>query len=94
MSHLGDHYHLGTALQKKNDYYEGAIAEYRAALRLNPMEADARFNLAVALQAKGDLVSSRKEYKKALKLIPRTSENQAEIKSIKSVLSSLAGAMR
>ncbi len=93
MSHLGDHYHLGTALLKKGDL-EGAIAEYRAALRLNPMEADARFNLAVALQAKGDLVSSRKEYKKALKLIPRTCENQAEIKSIKSVLSSLAGAMR
>jgi Flp pilus assembly protein TadD len=59
-----------------------------------PQRSGPRYNLAVALQAKGDLVSSRKEYKKALKLIPRTCENQAEIKSIKSVLSSLAGAMR
>ena len=54
---------------------------------------DARYNLAVALWTKGDLVSARKEYKKALKLIPKTSENQAEIKYIKSVLSELAGAM-
>ena len=68
--------------------------EYRAVLRLNPSERDARYNLANALKAKGDLVSARKEYKKALKLIPKTPENQPKIKSIKSVLSELAGAMR
>lgn len=92
MSHACTHLSLGTALQKKGDL-KGAIDEYRIALRVNPNEADARYNLAVALHAKGDLVSSRKEYKKALKLIPKAPENQAQIKSIKSVLSELAGAL-
>lgn len=73
---------------------EGAITEYRTALRLNPHEAHACFNLAIALHTKGDLVSARKEYKKTLKLIPRTSENEDRVKSIKSVLIQLAGAMR
>ena len=46
---------------------------------------DARYNLAIALRRKGDLVSARKEYKKSLKLIPKTSENRPKIKFIESV---------
>lgn len=92
MSHVGDHYHLGTALLKKGDL-EGAIAEYRTALRLNPNEAHARYSLAVSLEAIGNLVSSRKEYKKALKLMPKTSEYEDHVTYIKSALSRLAGAM-
>ena len=55
---------------------------------------DARHNLAIALRTKGDLVSARKEYKTALKLIPKMSENQPKIKSIKSVLNELAWVVR
>lgn len=90
---MGAHCNLGIELREKGDL-EGAIAEYRTALRLDPNEVHARYNLAIALRAKGDLVSARNEYKKALKLIPKTPENQPKIKSIKSVLSELAGAMR
>ena len=55
---------------------------------------DARYNLAIALRTKGDLVSARKEYKKALKLIPKIAENQLKIKSIKSVLNELSWVVR
>ena len=72
----------------------GAIAEYRAALRLDPNEAGSRHNLALALEAIGDLVSSRKEYKKALKLIPSTSEYKDHVTYIRSALRRLNGAMR
>ena len=60
MNHVDDHHRFGTALHNKGDV-EGAIAEYRAAPRLNTNEVNARYNLAGALRAKGDLVSARKE---------------------------------
>src|SRR5207237_7178308 len=91
-NHVDAHYNLGIELQKKGDL-EGAINEYRAALRVNSSEADVRYNLAVALRLKGDFVAARKEFKKALKLIPKTTENQAHIKSIKSVLREISGPM-
>ena len=93
MSHVGDHHHLGTARLKKGDL-EGAIVEFRAALRVDPNEAGYRYNLVVSPEAIGDLVSSRKEYKKALKSMLKTSEYQDHVTYIKSALSRLNGAIR
>ena len=45
INHMDDHHRFGTALHNKGDR-EGAMAEYRAALRLNPNEVNARYNLA------------------------------------------------
>jgi tetratricopeptide (TPR) repeat protein len=47
------HYNLGVALSNKGDL-DGAIAEWREALRLNPNYGDAHYNLGVALWHKGD----------------------------------------
>ena len=47
------HFHRGVALKDSGDL-DGAIAEYRKALAINPDLADAHNNLGVALEAKGD----------------------------------------
>ena len=51
---MDDHFHFGVALQDKGDL-EGAIAEYRAALHLNPNHVSAHEGLGTALHSKGDL---------------------------------------
>ena len=48
------HYNLGVALGSKGDL-DGAIAEYREALRLNPNNDEAHVNLGVALGQQGRL---------------------------------------
>ena len=83
-----DHYKRGVGLQDKGDL-EGAIAEYRTALRLNPNDVAAHYNLGVTLKAKGDFVLAGQELEAALRLIPQTPENQARIKTIQSILSDL-----
>ena len=45
---------LGSTLYQKRDF-DGAIAEFREGLRLNPHDAQAHANLGNALRAKGDL---------------------------------------
>ena len=49
---------------------DGAIAEYREALRLNPNDDEAHFNLGVALGKKGDWDGAIAEYREALRLNP------------------------
>ncbi len=71
-----------------------AIAAYRAALRLDPNEGAARYSLATSLEAKGELVAARKEFKKALRLSPRTPEYQDVITYMRTALRRLGGAMR
>ncbi len=64
-----DHYNRGVALHRKGDL-DGAIVEYRRALRLNSNDVAAHTNLGTALQAKGDLAGALAEYRKALSLNP------------------------
>lgn len=63
------HFELGFTLQNIGDL-QGAIAEYRAALRLNPSHASAHYNLGVVLQSKRDLEGAVAEYRAALRLNP------------------------
>ena len=63
------HFEQGFALQNIGEL-EGAIAEYRAALRLNPSHAKAHYNLRVVLQSKRDLEGAIAEYRAALRLNP------------------------
>ena len=63
------HYSLGVELQKKGDL-DGATAEYRTALRLNPNYAVAHTGLGVALYDKGDLDGAITEYRTTIRLNP------------------------
>ena len=69
-SHDADaHHRLGSALYAKGQY-EGAIAEYREAIRLNPDLALAHNGLGSALCAKGQYDAAIAEYRKAIRLNP------------------------
>ena len=63
----GDHFLRGNALDGKGDV-DGAIAEYREALRLKPDFAEAHYNLGIALNHKGDWDGAMAEYREALHL--------------------------
>lgn len=90
--HVSAHFKLGNELKKMGNLDE-AIAEYRAVLRLDPNEGAARYAWAMSLEEKRELVTARKEYKKALKLFPRTAEYQEQVSYIRSALRRLSGAM-
>src|SRR5262245_33576902 len=62
-----DHVKRGLELYRNHDT-EGAIGEYRSALRLDPSNATAHFDLALALQAGGDLQGSIAELRETLRL--------------------------
>lgn len=55
----------GAAHQLQNQN-QSAIDAYRQALAITPLDADTRYNLAVALQATGKADEARSEYQKAL----------------------------
>jgi tetratricopeptide (TPR) repeat protein len=61
---------LGLTLRRKGDL-DGAVAEYREALRVNPKHADARSNLGYALQLRGDVDGAIREYQEALRASPK-----------------------
>ena len=63
------HHGLGLALHRKGDI-EGAIAEYRIAIRLRTDDAAAHTNLGSALKAKGDIEGAIAEYRTAVRLRP------------------------
>jgi len=63
------HINLGIALRHRGAL-EGAIAEYRTALRLNPNDASAYDNLGVALYDTGALEGAIGAYRTALRLNP------------------------
>jgi tetratricopeptide (TPR) repeat protein len=58
---------LGNALKDKGDL-DGAIAEYREAIRLYPQWAIAHYNLGLFLQRKGDLDGAEREIREAVRL--------------------------
>ena len=64
------HYNLGNALDKKGDL-DGAIAEWRTAIRLQPDLADAHHNLGLALERKGDRRAALEESRTAYLLDPK-----------------------
>jgi tetratricopeptide (TPR) repeat protein len=63
------HNGLATALRDKGDV-DGAIAEYRKALALNPYYGESFVNLGVALALKGDLDGAIAQYQQALQIKP------------------------
>ena len=65
----GVHNNSGIALARKGDW-DGAMAEFREALRLDPNDYKAHFNLGLALGNKDDLIGEISELREALRLNP------------------------
>jgi Flp pilus assembly protein TadD len=63
------HCDLGTELKAKGDL-DGAVAEYRAALRLQPDNAMAHYDLGRVLWMKGDREAAFEEFHTAHRLAP------------------------
>src|SRR5262245_50574569 len=64
------HNNLGSALYAKKDL-EGAIVEYREAIRLDPKLATPHYNLGNALYDKKDLESAILEFREAIRFDPK-----------------------
>jgi Flp pilus assembly protein TadD len=71
------HVFLGAALANKGDW-DGAITEYREALRLNPQNGLAHNNLGEALERKRDLRGALEEYRAAYMLDPKNATNKQD----------------
>jgi tetratricopeptide (TPR) repeat protein len=67
------HYAQGRALAQKGDL-DGAVSEYRIALRMAPSYADAHYSLAVLLAKKGDRSGAITELRETLRLKPSYAE--------------------
>src|ERR1700680_3148342 len=67
------HYNLGVTFYEMGDL-NGAVAEYQAALRLNPNHVHAHINLCNVLYAKDDLNGAVAECQAALRLDPNLAE--------------------
>jgi tetratricopeptide (TPR) repeat protein len=63
---------LGFALQSKKGDLDGAIAEYRKAVRLDPKSVSFRHRLGNALRDKGDLDGAIAQYREAMRLNPES----------------------
>jgi len=69
------HLILGNALDDKKDRdLDGAIAEFRKAIDLDPKYASAHTNLGFALHAKGDVEGAIAEYRKAIDCDPKVAQ--------------------
>jgi len=67
----GVHDNLGVALYNEGDH-DGAIAEFREALRLNPNDYSTHYHLAMALANRHDLIGEISELREALRLNPNS----------------------
>jgi len=72
------HREMGILLQEEGDL-EGAIAEYRAALRLKPGFAGAHTSLGIALYDKGDPEGAIAEFRMALSFEPGDAKTHANL---------------
>lgn len=68
-----EHVKKGEALLEDSDW-DGALLEYREAVRLMPDNADAHVGIGRALDNKGDRDGSMREFKEALRLMPESAE--------------------
>lgn len=79
-----DHLKRGDELRSERNW-DGAIAEYRDAVRLNPKNGDPHYNLGVVLEKKRDLEGALNEYRAAYSLNPQNAgfkENYERLLSI------------
>lgn len=67
------HYNRGNALAAKGDQ-DGAIADYDAAIKLNPKDSRAHNNRGTAWRDKGDAERAMADFAEAAKLDPRNSD--------------------
>jgi tetratricopeptide (TPR) repeat protein len=65
------HNNLGLALLYKGGQADEAIAHFQKALEINPADAEACYNLGIALQQKGRVEEAMAHYQKALAMQPR-----------------------
>jgi tetratricopeptide (TPR) repeat protein len=65
-----EHYNFGTTLQERGDL-EGALEEYRKALRLNPNLAEAHVNSGVILVNRGEIDRAIEAYETAIEIDPQ-----------------------
>jgi Flp pilus assembly protein TadD len=73
-----DHVKRGTALFGKRNL-DGAIAEYREAIRLDPNYTEAHDNLGVALGYKGDVDGGIAEIREAIRISPNYAEAHSDL---------------
>jgi len=74
--HALTHWDVACALKKKGDV-DGAIAEFREAIRLKPDSAHIHYDLSAALEEKGEDQSVLEEFRKAQELDPKESTVQS-----------------
>jgi Flp pilus assembly protein TadD len=67
-----------------------AIAEFQAAVRLNPSDSMAHTNLGAAMAETGDLAAAREHLQKALQLDPNNSLAQEDLREVERRLSEQA----
>src|SRR6267378_744926 len=82
----------GDALMAKNDL-DGAIGEYRRALRMNPRNAQAHYQIGFVMKTKGDLDGAIAEYRQAIRLKPDLALAHANLGSALRVKHDLDGSI-
>jgi len=82
------HYNLGVELYKKGDL-DGAIAEYRIAIRLNPNLPNAHYHLGIALMDQGNVSAAAKELEEFIRLAPNMPFYRSKIDEAKRRLNKL-----
>jgi len=76
------HVKQGGDLLGKGDV-DGAITEFRTALRLDPNHESAHENLGLALQKLERKAEAREEFTEVLRLLPKTPANQKKIEQMR-----------
>src|SRR5689334_12792799 len=92
MSTAEEHFTLGNALAARGDL-EGAIAEYEAALRINPNHARTHNNLGIAVGKKGDLERAIVEFRAAARMDSHYAEPHGHLGAILGMRGDVEGAI-
>jgi len=73
---------LGNALASLSDF-KGALAEFQAAVHLNPEDANAEANLGSALAESGNVKEARLHFERALRLDPKNELARDNLEQLK-----------